>query len=105
MKVTQVSQSCRVSIYLHSKSFDWFLYKSNTGIYIEISQLMCTANQLTGFYIEPTLAINGLISHRKIKSHFTFLSITCVFKKVMFQLELRNIMKISFLLSSFTCRH
>ena len=28
--------------------------------HIEISQLICTANQLTGFYMRVTLALNGL---------------------------------------------
>ena len=28
--------------------------------HIETSQLICTANQLTGFYIRATLALNGL---------------------------------------------
>ena len=30
--------------------------------HIETSQLICTANQLTGFYMRATLAFNGLIS-------------------------------------------
>ena len=30
--------------------------------HIETSQLTCTANQLTGFYMRATLALNGLIS-------------------------------------------
>ena len=29
--------------------------------HIETSQLICTANQLTGFYTRATLAINGLV--------------------------------------------
>ena len=29
--------------------------------HIETSQLICTANQLTGFYMRATLALNGLI--------------------------------------------
>ena len=29
-------------------------------IYIETSQSICTANQLTGFYMRATLALNGL---------------------------------------------
>ena len=28
--------------------------------HIETSQLICTANQLTGFYIRATMALNGL---------------------------------------------
>ena len=29
--------------------------------HIETSQLVCTANQLAGFYMKSTLALNGLI--------------------------------------------
>ena len=36
--------------------------------HIEISQLICYANQLTGFYMRATLAFNGLISHSIIFS-------------------------------------
>ena len=32
--------------------------------HIENSQLICTANQLTGFFMRATLAFNGLISMR-----------------------------------------
>ena len=39
---------------LHSKSIGWFLYEGNT------SQLICTTNQLLGFYMRTTLAINEL---------------------------------------------
>ena len=35
---------------------------------IETSQLICTANQFTGFYIGPTMALNELISEEKIGS-------------------------------------
>ena len=35
--------------------------------HIETSQLICTANQLTGFYMMPTLAFNELILLYKIK--------------------------------------
>ena len=31
--------------------------------HIETSQLICTANQLTGFYMRATLAFNGLNSN------------------------------------------
>ena len=35
--------------------------------HIETSQLICKANQLTGFYMRETLAINGLNSKLKEK--------------------------------------
>ena len=35
--------------------------------HIETSQLTCTANQLTGFYMRATLAINGLVRGARIK--------------------------------------
>ena len=34
--------------------------------HIETSQLICTANQLTGFYMRATLALNGLKAFFKI---------------------------------------
>ena len=30
--------------------------------HVETSQLICTANQLTGFYMRATLTLNGLMS-------------------------------------------
>ena len=33
--------------------------------HIETSQLICTTNQLTGFYMRETLALNGLNKTRK----------------------------------------
>ena len=33
---------------------------------IETNQLICCANQFTGFYMRATLALNGLISRKKI---------------------------------------
>ena len=37
--------------------------------HIEISQLICYANQLTGFYMRATLAINGLINFFSTWNH------------------------------------
>ena len=57
------------SIDLLRKSMDWFLYgngprhervKWKCCLHIETSQLVCCANQLTGFYWKATLAFNGL---------------------------------------------
>ena len=31
------------------------------GLHIETSELICSANQLTGFYMRVTLAFNGLV--------------------------------------------
>ena len=36
-------------------------HKSQCCPHIETSQLICTGNQLTGFYMRATLAFNGLI--------------------------------------------
>ena len=36
--------------------------------HIETSQLICTANQSTGFYLRTTLALNGLIKWHSIES-------------------------------------
>ena len=54
--------------------------------HIETSQLICTANQLTGFYLKATLALNGLkwltpntITDRQFNaklSQFYFLSVS-----------------------------
>ena len=42
--------------------------------HIKTSQLICCANQLTGFYIRATLALNGLIAVTFLKfSKFTLL--------------------------------
>ena len=38
--------------------------------HIETSQLICTANQLTGFYMRATLALNGLIICECFKIRF-----------------------------------
>ena len=35
--------------------------KSYSPSHIETSQLICSANQLAGFYMRATLALNGLI--------------------------------------------
>ena len=42
--------------------------------HIETSQLICKANQLTGFYMRATLAFNGLITKNKF-SHIQKISI------------------------------
>ena len=39
----------------------WFNPLSASVALIETSQLICAANQLTGFYMRATLTINGLI--------------------------------------------
>ena len=36
--------------------------------HIETSQLICTANQLAGFYMRITLALNGLIQEMKFRN-------------------------------------
>ena len=42
--------------------------------HIETSQLICTANQLTGFYMMATLEFNELIqtSHERLANKYTF---------------------------------
>ena len=40
-------------------------------LHIETSQLLCCANQLTGFYRKATVAINGLISQKIIALHIS----------------------------------
>ena len=56
---------------MNKKAFDHFdLVKNNTSIfnpltyshYIETYQLICTVNQLTGFYLMETLVIKGVTS-------------------------------------------
>ena len=39
--------------------------------HIETSQLICTADQLTGFYMRATLAFNGLRRNEKLERHYT----------------------------------
>ena len=36
------------------------LLSANVALHIETSQLICRANQLTGFYMRATSALNGL---------------------------------------------
>ena len=40
-------------------------------LHIETNQLLCCANQLTGFYRKATVAINGLISQKIIALHIS----------------------------------
>ena len=44
-----------------------------TGLYIETSQLICPENQLTSFYMRATLALNELIVNFEHISHIILL--------------------------------
>ena len=44
-----------------------------TGLYIETSQLICPENQLTGFYMRAALALSGLIVNFEHISHIIVL--------------------------------
>ena len=62
--------------------------------HIETSQLLCSANQLTGFYRKATLAIIGLILQKIIALHI------CIFQSLNLQgegasLNIRNSVKSS----------
>ena len=46
----------------HFKKVLLFNLLSASVAHVETSQLICTANQLTGFYVRATLALNGLRS-------------------------------------------
>ena len=37
--------------------------------YLETSQLICTANQLTGFYLRATVALNGLMTQLSLSEN------------------------------------
>ena len=50
--------------------------------HIEISQLICTVNQLTGFYMWTTLAFNGLT---RIIANPNNQLILCIFKNMNYE--------------------
>ena len=59
--------------------------------HIETSQLICTANQLTGFYMRETQALNGLnvspcnMQKRIIKNFLSFADISMLYADVIIQ--------------------
>ena len=48
---------------------DFNLLSASVSV-IETSQLICCANQLTGFYMRSTLALNGLIFKSNLLKSF-----------------------------------
>ena len=50
--------------------------------YIETSQLICCVNQLTGFYMRATLALNGFIKHWIQNGIFVKETMWCTLKKL-----------------------
>ena len=65
----------KVLLFLIFKSYCLQLFQSikyQCYPHIETSQLICCANQLTGFYMRPTLALNGLntSSHKRLLEDF-----------------------------------
>ena len=75
-------------------------HENNTNIrqshdtYIFMPYLRVTVNQKV-YILTKTKTDLNLNRKSDIKSHFSFLSITRVFEKVILHFELRNIMKIS----------
>ena len=61
--------------------------------HIETSQLICTANQLTGFYMRATLALNGLNIHW-YNAWFSWFYFTTCFKNDPATLNFNDLYKI-----------
>ena len=55
-----VTQNCKYLVQLAMQNIALNETKCQCCPYIETSQLICSTNQLTGFYTRATLALNGL---------------------------------------------
>ena len=84
---TAVSEnaSCLFAIPSHRVKHLHYLIKRQNWHHIETSQLICTANQLTGFYITTTLAFNELIKRLRKDIHLKKKKVTSSFFKVVKQ--------------------
>ena len=57
---------------MESYSLSYQPIKCQCWPHIETSQLICTANQLTGFYMRATLAFNELMQEANKNAKFMF---------------------------------
>ena len=49
--------------------------------HIGTSQLICMANQLTGFYVRAKMAVNGLNANKKIVEKYSWILVTTYVKQ------------------------